>query len=110
MPDPTWDWHCADHVVQHIKQETGRDIWKELGGSPKNAKEQAAIYRKLRARKLKTVVTRLFGKPKGTAFAMRGDIVMVNNALGICRGEWVECMDAMHFIGNAECAWNLKRG
>ncbi len=108
--EPQWDWHCADHAVQHIKETTGRDIWKELGGSPKSTKRAIAIYRKLKARTLKTATSKVLGKPKKTAFAMRGDIVMVNNALGICRGEWVECLDAMHFIGKCDCAWSVKRG
>lgn len=108
--EPDWDFHCTDLAVAHVKAATGRDIWAEIGGAPRSAREAAALYRRLKVRKLKSVVTKVLGKPIDTKLAMRGDIVMVDNALGICRGEWVEFMDAMQPIHRGTCAWRVGKG
>lgn len=107
--DPDWDYHCTDHAVDHIRRTTGRDIWLELGGAPRSAREAAGILKKLRVRTLKNAVAKVLGKPVPVARAMRGDIVMVDNALGICRGDLIECLDRMQPIGRGECAWRLNK-
>ena len=108
MRDPDWDWHCAEHAARHISAAIGRDIWGEVGGCPRSPKEAADLYRRLGTRTLKGAVTALLGKPVTPKLAMRGDIVMVDNALGICRGELAEFMDRMQPMGRAECAWRLR--
>lgn len=107
MRDPDWDWHCAEFAAAHVKAVTGRDIWAEVGGCPRSPKEAAALYRRLHTRTLKRTVSKLLGKSVDPKLAMRGDIVMVDNALGICRGELVEFVDRMQPIGRAERAWRL---
>lgn len=112
MREPDWDWHCAEFAAAHVKAEIGRDIWEEAGGCPRSPKEAAAFYRKLGTRTLKGAVTNLFGKPRDPKLAMRGDLVLVMSgqiaALGICRGELIECADRMLPIGCAVCAWQLR--
>lgn len=107
--DPGWDYHCFDLAADHLKAATGRDVWAEIGGPPRNSKDASALLRKLKMRTFKGAVTKVMGKPVDPKLAMRGDIVMVDNALGICRGEWVECMDRMQPISRAECAWPIGR-
>jgi hypothetical protein len=106
--DPDWDFHCTDHAIEHILKTTGRDVWRELGGAPRNTKQAAALFRRLKVRSLKNAVTKVLGKPIDFKLAMRGDIVMVDNALGICRGDLIECLDRMQPIGRGQCAWRLK--
>jgi hypothetical protein len=105
--DPDWDWHCAELAAAHVKEKTGRDVWKEVGGCPRNAKQAAAVMRKLKARTLRSAVTKLFGRPVKPMLAMRGDLVMSNNALGVCRGEVAEFVDGLVHMAKAECAWRL---
>lgn len=107
MRDPDWDWHCADHAARAVEASTGRKLWEEVGVKPRDARSGAAVLRKLKAKNLKQAVTALLGKPVSILRARRGDIVMVDNALGICRGEWVECLDAMQPLARGECAWPI---
>jgi hypothetical protein len=108
--EPDWDFHCTDLAVAHVKAATGRDIWDELGGAPRSARQAADIFRRLKVRTLKSAVVKMLGKPIPLPRVMRGDIVMVDNALGICRGEWIQCVETMLPIDRAECAWKLLRG
>jgi hypothetical protein len=102
ISDPDWRTrHCAEPAADRIRDATGRDVWRELGGVPRSPKEAAAIFRRLKVRSLKGAVTKLLGKPIDPKLAMRGDIAMVDNALGIVRGEWIECVDRMQPIGRA---------
>lgn len=111
MTDPDWrSQHCADLAADWLKEATGRDVWGELGGPPRSPKEAAAIYRKLRVRKLKNAVSKVLGKPIDPKFAMRGDIAMVDNALGVVRGDMIECFDRMQPIERAECVWRSHAG
>lgn len=105
--DPEWNWHCSDLAAEHIRKTTGRDIWAELGGAPRNARQTADLFKRLRVRTYKNAISKVLGKPVDPKLARRGDIVMVDNALGICRGDLIECMDRMQPIGKAECAWRL---
>jgi hypothetical protein len=107
MADPDWDGHCAEPAVARLKEATGRDLWGELGGCPRSWREAAAFYRKLGVRNLKGAVTKVLGKPQSPLRAMRGDIVLIGGALGVVRGDLVECLDGMKPIGAAECAWPI---
>ncbi|HEY8593317.1 MAG TPA: hypothetical protein VIL42_10710 [Sphingomicrobium sp.] len=109
-----WEQHCADVAAAHVKAETGRDIWAELGGAPRNAREAAELYRKLKARTLKSAVSKALGtKAHKPLMAMRGDLVLVKSgelsALGICRGDLIECADNMLPMSRAECCWKVSR-
>lgn len=108
MRDPDWDFHCAEFAAAHVGATIGRDVWVELGGCPRNAKQAAALYRRLGSRTLTEAVTGVLGEPIDPKLAMRGDIVMVDNALGVCRGDLVEFVDRMQPIGRAERAWRLQ--
>lgn len=106
--DPDWRTrHCAEPVVDAIVAATGRDIWAELGGCPRTWREAAALYRRVGVRSLACVVTSVLGPPVDRKRARRGDIVMVRGALGICRGDLVECFGATVPIAQAERAWRL---
>jgi hypothetical protein len=83
----------------------GRDIWAELGGCPRSWREAADLYRRHGCRTLAEVVSKVLGPPIDPKRAMRGDVVMVRGALGICRGELADCMGAMVPMGEAEMAW-----
>lgn len=102
---PEWNWHCADHALLAV----GRNLWAELGIAPRDARSAAAVMRRLGVRSFKDAVTAVFGPPVSPLQARRGDIVMVDNALGICRGEWIECLDHMQPLRRAECAWRVGR-
>lgn len=107
--DPDWrTQHCADLAADWLKVAAGRDIWSELGGAPRSPKEAAEIYRKLGVRTLKNAVSKVLGKPGKAENAMRGDIALVDNALGIVRGDIIECYDRMQPIDRAECIWHVK--
>jgi hypothetical protein len=100
--EPSWHHHCAHHAALAVP---GRDIWQELGGCPHSPREAAALYRRLGVRVLREAVGKVLGPEIDTAFAMRGDIVMAQNALGICRGDLAEFMDRMMPMKQMECAW-----
>lgn len=106
--EPGWDWHCADHAAAAVESATGRDVWAELGVKPRAARDGAEIFRRLGVTNLKDALTAILGPPLDPAWAMRGDVAMVDNALGICRGEWIECLDRMQPIARAECVWPLS--
>lgn len=110
--EPDWDRHCAEFAAAHVKAITGRNIWKELGGVPRGPREAADLYRKLGVRTLRGAVSKVLGRPMKPQFAMRGDLVLVKSgsisALGICRGELIECADNMLPMDRAECAWKVS--
>lgn len=105
---PDWDRHCAEHGAAAVLAASGRDLWSETGGCPRNWREAAAVYRRLGARDLAGAVTALLGPPINPNLAGRGDLAMVDGALGICRGDLVECLDRMQPIGRATKAWRSK--
>jgi hypothetical protein len=109
LPDPDWATvHCTEPAAELVLKATGRDIWAELGGCPHSWREAAEIYRRLGVTNLKDAVSAILGPPVDLGHARRGDIAMVDGALGIVRGELVECLDRMQPIGRAACAWRIK--
>lgn len=103
MSDPDWRTrHCAEPVVEAIR---GRDIWAELGGCPRSWREAAALYRRAGVRTLAELATKVFGEPIDRRRARRGDIAMVRGALGIVRGEVIECMGATVPLREASLIW-----
>jgi hypothetical protein len=94
--------------VDHVKKAEGRDIWAELGFCPRSWREAADLYRRMGVRTLAEFVTAVLGPSVDPKQARRGDICMVDGALGICRGEWVECADLMQPIGRATAAWRVN--
>jgi hypothetical protein len=79
--------------------------WSALGGCPHSSTDARALYRRLGVCCLRDAVSKVLGDPVDPKLARRGDVVMVDGALGICRGEWVECLDRMQPLSRAECAW-----
>lgn len=111
MTEPTWDAYCVDHAAAHYQRITGASLWGMAKCEPpRNARETAEVFRKLGVRTLKGALTKTLGAPVDPKLAMRGDFVMVDNAVGICRGEYVEMMDGMQPLQNAECAWRIIDG
>lgn len=107
--DPDWRTrHCAEPAVEAASAALERDIWAELGGCPRSWREAAALYRRLGVRSLAEAVTEVLGPPIPSRQAMRGDVVMVRGALGVCRGELAECMGATVSMREAEHAWPVK--
>lgn len=105
--DPDWSFHCAEPAVERASEALARDVWADLGGCPRGWKEAAALYRRIGATCLADCVTYVLGQPVDPKMAVRGDICMVDGALGICRGEWVECIDRMQPLGRATQAWRV---
>ena len=99
--------NCIEPAAAWIKAATGRDIWAELGGKPADWREAAALYRRLGVRCLAEAVVKLMGPPASPLMARRGDLVMVDGALGICRGEVAECLGATVPMRRADRAWLL---
>ena len=108
---PEWNYHCAAFAAEHVRAATGRDIWAELGseGPPGSWRDAASLYRRQNVRSLAELVSRVLGEPVDRKLAMRGDIVMADGALGICRGELVEFLDRMLPLSRACCAWRVTK-
>lgn len=102
---PEWDGHCAELAAAHIP---GRDIWVELGGCPRSWKEAGDLYRREGVRTLGELVTKVLGPPVDPKLARRGDIVMADGALGICRGDLCEFLDRMQPLERATAAWRAS--
>lgn len=105
------DWrtrHCAELAVEAIYEASGRDVWAELGGCPRSWREAADLYRLLGVRTLRDAVGKVLGPPVAPKLARRGDIVMTNNCLGVCRGEIAEFLGGMLPMRLVETAWRVK--
>lgn len=87
---------------------TGRDIWAELGGCPRSWREGAELYRRAGVRSLAELATKLLGEPVSRRQARRGDLAMVRGALGIVRGEVIECMGATVPLREASLFWHAR--
>lgn len=106
-PEPDWRTrHCAEPVAETIRKAAGRDIWSELGGCPRSWRDAAALYRRAGVRSLPELMTKLFGPPIDRRQARRGDAAMVRGALGIVRGELIECMGATVPLGEGDLFWS----
>jgi hypothetical protein len=107
--EPSWNDHCAECAAEHVRQSTGRDVWSELGcaGPPRGWREAADLYRRHGVSSLADLVTVVLGPSTDRRLAMRGDIVMVDGALGICRGELVEFIDRILPLSRASRAWRV---
>lgn len=101
--EPDWSYHCAAFAVERA----GVEVWDKLGGCPAGPAEAAALYRRLGARNLGDAVAAVLPEIPPLQ-AMRGDLVMVDGALGVCRGELAEFMDAMQPMSRATRAWRAK--
>lgn len=109
--EPDWRTrHCAEPAVARLREATGRDLWDELGGCPRNPREAAEVLRKLGVTSFRDAVTAVLGDPINPRLAKRGDIALVDNALGIVRGDLIECIDRMQPIARATCAWKINGG
>lgn len=109
------EFHCADLAVEAVRAASGRDVWAELGGRPRDWREAAALYRRLGALHLAEAVTAVLGAPIPPLRARRGDIALVRSgggamALGVVRGELVECLGGTVPIGAVVAAWSAPRG
>lgn len=100
---PEWNCHCAEFA----DAKAGLGLEERLGGWPRNAREAAALYRRFGVTNMGDLLS-LFRREVPPLQARRGDVVMVNGALGVCRGEWAEFMDAMQPMKRATRAW--RRG
>lgn len=103
------DWgtrHCAEFAADAVMESTGRDIWSELDAAPPRSWDEARkLYRRKRVRSLEGLVSKVLGRPIDPKRAMRGDVAMVDGALGIVRGDLVEFLDSVQPIGRATKAW-----
>lgn len=113
MSEPDWRHHCAEPAAEQLLVATGRDIWQEVGGCPRSAREAADLYRRLGVTNFKDAVSAVLGEPVDPKLARRGAIALLECpgrglwALGIVRGEWIECIDRMQPLSRAKCCWNL---
>jgi len=109
--DPDWRTrHCAEPAVDAIAKASGRDIWAELGGCPRSWREAAQLYRRAGVRSLAELATKMLGEPIDRRRAQRGDLAMVQGALGVVRGEVIECMGATVLINEASLIWPTRGG
>lgn len=115
--EPGWDFHCVAFVAGHYKAVTGKSLWKVLGHRcPRSPREAASLYRRMGVTGLIEAVGTVLGAPIDPSEAMRGDIALVAPlgkgdmvpALGIVRGDQIECMDNMLPISRAKCCWKLS--
>lgn len=97
---PDWQFHCAEFA----DGRAGLGLADRLGGWPRNWSEAGVLYRRFGVRCLADLVSCLLEEVPPLK-ARRGDIVMVDGALGVCRGEWAEFMDALQPMKRATKAW-----
>lgn len=97
---PEWGCTCADFA----NSAAGVKIERRIGPLPCDWREAAELYRRFKVRTLGDLMSKLF-REVPVAKAMRGDLVMIDGALGVCRGEWAECMDHMQRMEKATRAW-----
>lgn len=107
MPEISWNFHCAEFALGEASKTLNRDLWQELGGVPRSPRQLAGLYRRLSVTNIADATSAVFGEPIDPKQAMRGDVVMIDNALGICRGELVEMADRMQPLGRASKAWKV---
>lgn len=69
-------------------------------------KEAAALYRSHGVRELSGLLD-LYFERISPRFARRGDLVMAQGHLCICRGEVIEAVNGCFSIGIADKAWRL---
>jgi hypothetical protein len=98
----TPEWHC--YCVQWALDQQAPWIRDRLGGWPRDWREAAALYRRFGVSSFPELVSQFLAEVP-TRQAMRGDVVMVDRALGICRGELAEFMDSMQPMKRATRAW-----
>ena len=103
MPEPDWEFHCAEFA----DAAAGLGLAEQLGGWPRNWREAVALYRRFGVRTMGDLLS-LFQKEIAPLRAMRGDVVMIDNAFGVCRGDWAQFMDRMQPMRRATRAWSAK--
>lgn len=96
---------CAERAAEAVRAQTGRDLIAEIGGAPRTWRDAAALYRRFGVRSLAELTTKLLGEPISRKQARRGDPVMMRGALGICRGEVAEFIDATWPTRMVDLAW-----
>lgn len=85
-----WGEHdCCLFAADCVEAMTGRDYADKLRGSYKNAAEAKKVINAYGD--METMISSLLGAPCETAFAHRGDVMMLDTssgpALGICCGK-----------------------
>lgn len=109
MIEASWNFHCAEFSAAWLREQTGRDVWAEIGGCPRSCREAAFLLRRLNVRSLREATSRVLGDEIVPAMAMRGDIVYSPHALGVCRGEKAEFVDRFLPMREIVCAWRVGR-
>ena len=110
MTGPAWSEHCGDRWRAHVLAETGSDICKVVGPSPRGVREWTAMMRRLGVRDMSGVITAVHGPPIPRRQAARGDIVRRGWAIGICRGDKAEFFGGdCVAMRDVEEAWSLRR-
>lgn len=102
---PEWGCSCADFA----NEATGLHLERNIGMLPTDWREAAELYRRFGVSNLGDLLSQLL-REVPVLQAKRGDVVMVDGALGVCRGEWAEFMDAMQPMKRATRAWSGKAG
>lgn len=97
---PEWDCHCAEFA----DAKAGLGLKEKLGGWPRNWREAADLYRRFGVTNMGDLLS-CFRREVSPLHAMRGDVVMVDGAFGVCRGELAEFMDRMQPMKRATRAW-----
>lgn len=99
------EWHC--HCAEFADAKAGTGLGETLGGWPRSPREAADLFRRFGVRTMADLVSCLLEEIPPLQ-AMRGDVVMVDGALGVCRGEWAEFMDRMQPMRKAQRAWSAN--
>ena len=111
LTDPDWSRHCGDRWRAHVLETTGRDICDLLGASPRRPRDWVAMMRRAGARDMAGVMRAVHGDPIPYRRAMRGDLVTMGWAIGICRGELAEFFGGVTMpMNRVDAAWSLARG
>jgi hypothetical protein len=79
---------CSLFAASAVQRQTGVDFAADFRGRYSDAKGAAQALRQYGAGTLQKTVTAALGKAKHVARAKRGDVVLLNNSLGICAGKF----------------------
>lgn len=109
MTDPDWSLHCGDAWRAAVLDAGYGDICDIVGPSPRRPRDWVSMMRRLGVRDMEGVISAVHGSAIPPRQAMRGDVVQLGWAIGICRGDKAEFFGGvMQSMALVERAWPLR--
>jgi hypothetical protein len=87
VPFEWGEWDCCVFAADAVKVMTGEDKLKDFRGLYSNKYEAARLLRDKGEGTLVKTAIKVLGAPIFRSRALRGDVVIINNNIGICTGQ-----------------------